>query len=180
MGSGICGRAIVALGVACEVGLAAKARSKTAILKIISDEKVAGADERAAEATKKANEAALELERLRCPRILNNEQLYRVAGKLKPFASLIFNASVNPGNPEFVHCLRSIEIALMVAGWKQVDWDGPGTKVNRQSVGLPAFGSNSSVSNVAIFFLVDEDSPKTLVATAVAMSLVNIAVGTKT
>jgi hypothetical protein len=138
-----------------------------------SDEKVSEANERAAEANQKAQEAALELARFKAPRILNNEQLYRMADKLKPFAPLIFDASVNPGNPEYVHCLRSIEIALMVAGWKQVDWDGPGTRENRQSVGLPAFGSNSSVSNVAISFLVGNDSPKTLVATAAAMALVN-------
>jgi hypothetical protein len=164
---------LVAAGVATEILFAARARSKAEARKLLSDSKVAEANERAAEANRKAEEAALELARFKAPRILNNEQLYRVADKLKPFAPLIFDASVNPGNPEYVHCLRSIEIALTVAGWKQAGWDGPGTRVNRQSVGLPAFGSNSSVSNVAISFLVDNDSPKTLISTAAAMALVD-------
>jgi hypothetical protein len=145
---------LVAAGVATEILFAARARSKAEARKLLSDSKVAEANERAAEANRKAEEAALELAKFKAPRIFSNEQLYRVAGNLKQFAPLIFDASVNPGNPEFVHCLRSIELALMVAGWKQVDWEGAGPKISRQSVGLPAIGSNSSVSNVAIFFLV--------------------------
>ena len=89
---------------------------------------------------------------------------------MKAFAGMEFDASVNPGDPEFIGCLRYIEIALMLADWKQQSWDGPYFSLNRSSYGQPTIGLGSSVSNVAIFFLHDDTVSDTRNADA-AMAL---------
>jgi hypothetical protein len=162
---------LVAVGVVVEIRFGQMAGLRHNELRRRSDEKVSEANERAAEAIKKANEAALELERLRSPRSLNRDQLYRAVDKLKQFAPMPFDASVNPGNPEFVSCLRCIEVMLMLADWKQVDWNGSGMSMGRESTGLPRYGMASSVSNVSVFFLVEEDSSMMVAASALADAL---------
>lgn len=162
----------VAIGVAIEIKFGQMAGLRQDEVKRRSDEKVAAANERSAEANARAEEAALELDRFRAPRSLSRDQLYRVVEKVKIFAPLEFDASVNPGDPEFKRCLGFIERALQVAGWTQKSWDGPYFSENRSSVGLPNIGLGASVSNVAIFFLIEEVPPRYAdAATALAGAL---------
>jgi hypothetical protein len=75
--------AFVALGVATEVLYAARARSKAAAIKRRSDEKIAAANERAAEALQKAEEeshARVKLEMNLQPRSVSPEQFHFIQG----------------------------------------------------------------------------------------------------
>jgi hypothetical protein len=109
---------------------------------------------RTAEANQKAQKAALGLARFRSPRSLSRDELYRIAEKMKPFAPMVFEASVNPGDPEYVGCLQFIELALQLAEWEEISWSREPSRM-RGMTGLPSIGIGSSVSNVAVFFLVD-------------------------
>jgi hypothetical protein len=126
--------------------------------RIAGDEQLSKYEARTAEANQRAQEAALELEKFRQPRSLTPAARARVADKIDKFRPLKFSAAVNPGDPEFVQCLRHIELALQEAGWAQVDWEGDGLGADRSSVGLPMIGLNGSVRNVGIFFVLEDSS----------------------
>lgn len=133
--------ALIAIGVWGELKFSHRAREA-------GDAIVAEAEARAAEANLKAREAGLELAKFRAPRSLNREQTERIAGKIKPFAGTSFAGARNPGNPEFESCLRDIEIALHMAGWKEVDWHvSPGRS---RAAGLTTIGTDASVWDVSI------------------------------
>jgi hypothetical protein len=90
---------LIALGVACEVGFAAKARSKTEALKLLSDEKVAEAritaalaNERAAVSEKEAAEArerTAAIEKLTAWRRITPKQHMQIVDTLREHAPLI-------------------------------------------------------------------------------------------
>lgn len=162
---------IIAAGVGLEIHFGHRVGAASMDLQRISDEKIAEAEARAAEANQKAQEASLELARFRAPRMLTREQMDRVSDQVKEFAPLIFDAAVNPGDPEFRGCLRFIELVLGKAGWTQIDWVGSGEIGNRKSIGLPNFGLGASVRNVVIGFFVDESSTYIRPATTLADAL---------
>jgi hypothetical protein len=161
---------LIAIGLIVEYIVILRAIVATGESNRQSDQKVADANARAQEANLKANEAVLELARFRAPRSLFTEQVYRIADKMKEFSPIEFDASINPGDPEFKLCLSFIEWALRLAGWKQQSWDGTGSE-NRDLLGLPAIGLGGSVSNVAIFFTGEKDSRNEGAARALADAL---------
>jgi hypothetical protein len=151
--------ASIALGIVGEVLFSRlDARIQTE-LRSRSNKELAAAVQSAARANERAAEAQLQLANFRSARTLTRDQMYRIAEKMKPFAPLTFDAAANPGSAECVQCLRFIEVALGLAGWKQRDFHAPGLKEDRRTVGLPTIGLQGSVSNVAIFFLVDDSEP---------------------
>jgi hypothetical protein len=133
--------ALIAIGVWGELKFSHRAREA-------GDAIVAEAEARAAEATQKAQEAALQLATFRAPRSLNREQTERIAGKMKAFTGTQFAGARSPGNPEFESCLRDIEVALQMAGWTEIDWHV--STARSRAAGLTAIGTDVSVWDVSI------------------------------
>ncbi len=133
--------ALIAIGVWGELKFSHRAREA-------GDAIVAEAEARGAEATLKAQEVVLELAKFRAPRTLNREQTERIAGKIKQYTGAQFAGARNPGNPEFKSCLRDIEIALHMAGWKEIDWHVSAGRP--RAAGLTTIGTDVSVWNVSI------------------------------
>jgi hypothetical protein len=143
---------LVAIGVAFEIIFSRIAGLRQNELKRRSDERVAAANARAEEANQKAQEAALDLAKYRTPRYLTHEQLYRIAEKLKPFGeSMMQYACASVGlDPEHITFLQFIEAALLIANWREIDWQWSlGTT---RGAGRTTIGTGVSVSNVFITF----------------------------
>jgi hypothetical protein len=135
------------LGVACEVGFAARARSKTEALKLLSDTKVseaktsaAQAIERAAKLEKEAAEArerTAEIEKLTAWRRIRPEQYRQIVEGIRGSApSLDVLIQHELSDPEAFSYAREIALMLMDAGVEKV-----------------RFGSNSFLSS-AVFGLI--------------------------
>lgn len=100
-------------------------------------EKIALAEQRAAEAEQKAGklnlavadanartaEAYRELSELTTPRTLTPDLRARLADKMKPFAGTQFDVALNP-DTETRTLLLQLEDALAAAGWQELDWAG--------------------------------------------------------
>lgn len=82
------------------------------------------ANERAAAATQKAEEARLELEKLKMPRLLSAEQQARIVGKLKSFG-VPYSMALQP-DPEPIALANQIEATLNASGWKRQKWEDKG------------------------------------------------------
>jgi hypothetical protein len=80
----------------------------------------------------------LELIRIKTPRSLSPEQIEKFVSTLKPFAGVQFDCAVNPGDAESANFLSIMEVVLIDAGWKQVDWDGGDIVATRP--GKPTWG----------------------------------------
>ncbi len=78
---------------------------------------IAEANERAANADKKAAEAQLELAKFKAPRTLTDEQRERITRKLKPFLSTTFEVVTYSGEPEPITFSNVIVETLVKAGW---------------------------------------------------------------
>jgi hypothetical protein len=78
-----------------------------------------------AEANARASQSQLALERFKQPRLLSEQQLSTIAGKLKQFAGTRFDAAVLPGDPEAIIFLSFITATLESAGWIWVEWNPP-------------------------------------------------------
>ncbi len=141
--------ALVAIGVGAELIFARMASLRQNESKRRSDARAAEAERRAAEANQKAQEAALELAKYREPRRFTQEQLYRIAEKLKPHGPYMQYACASVGmDPEHIGFLQSIETALSVAEWREIDWQW-GIGMTR-GAGRTSIGTSVSVSNVFI------------------------------
>jgi len=86
----------------------------------------AEADARAAQATQKAVEAQLALEKFKQPRLLQETRIQSIAEKLAKFAGMRFDAAVVPGDPEAIIFLSHLTTVLEVAKWTWVPWAPPG------------------------------------------------------
>jgi hypothetical protein len=82
----------------------------------------AAADARAAEASQKAAEAQLALEKFKAPRTISPDDHNRLVAALKPFAGIEFDAATNVQDNEQIHLLLAILDILVAADWKQIDW----------------------------------------------------------
>lgn len=77
--------------------------------------------ERTALAEKAASDAALDLARLKQPRVLKKEQQERIASKASQFSGTEFDvAASNTSEP--LNLVKQIEESLVAAHWKEVDW----------------------------------------------------------
>jgi hypothetical protein len=106
----------IAAGVYGEIRFGRKADAVGETLQQISNEKVAEANARAAEASQKVQEAMLALARLTTPRTLTPERRERMTEVLKSFAGTPFDFAVQP-EPEPVALMDQIADALVAAGW---------------------------------------------------------------
>jgi len=84
----------------------------------------AEANKIAAEATERANNAALELAKYRAPRRIAESQIEKLASKLLAFGGIEFEIGVPNGNREAEILAEQIERVLLAAAWKPVDWKG--------------------------------------------------------
>jgi hypothetical protein len=152
--------ALIVFGVAGEVWFANRAR-------MAGDKQLAQFRMRTAEANQTAQEAILELARFREPRTFTNEQMYRIAEKLKPYAGIQFAGATTGRDPEHRDFLQYIEVALMLAGWKEIDWN-TSVSIGRSS-GRTSIGANVSVSDILIttpLSLMGSDVEKAVLALA--------------
>ena len=92
---------VVIAGVWIEEAASSQAEDATEELQRLSDEEIARSTERVAEASQKAEEASLELAKYREPRVLNQEQIDRIAAKLREFPGVQFASGVASMDPEF-------------------------------------------------------------------------------
>jgi hypothetical protein len=86
-----------------------------------ANEEISKANMGAAEATARALEAQVALEKLRTPRALDANKQSRIAEKIKPFAGVPFDVALQP-DPEPIGLLSQIISALEAGGWKQRNW----------------------------------------------------------
>jgi hypothetical protein len=128
---------------------------------------IAGANERAAEATKKAQEASLELAKFKAPRALTQEQRGRIADKLKQFSGTEYDIAISENDPEILDFVSLVEIVLSTAEWTELDWKGTGEGLIRGR-GKPIIRLGASVKNVVIG--VNENQPRKLMESAQALS----------
>jgi hypothetical protein len=73
-----------------------------------------------AEARERANEAELELAKIKTPRMLTTEAQRRVAAKLQRFAGQEFAGQVAPGSDDARPLWETLAKALTAAGWVRV------------------------------------------------------------
>lgn len=141
---------IIAAGVFGEDHFAHKSGEAATRLQQISDEKVATAEARAAEADQKAQEAILELARLKARRDLTQKQRGRVVDKLKKFSGTEYDISINSIDPEILNFVFIVELILSTAGWTELGWQGPlGVQVLTRE-GQPSIAISASVTHVMI------------------------------
>jgi len=95
------------------------------------------------EARERANEAELELARLKTPRMLTPEQQRRVAAKLEKFAGQEFEGQVAPGSEDARPLLEALDKALSAAQWVRVPPSG--LAVGDPPAGVP-LAPNSGVT----------------------------------
>jgi len=84
-----------------------------------------------ADANVRANEARLELEKFRAPRVLFPSQQVRITEKLKPFAGVQFDGACTNLDPEIDLLFTAIEESLDAAGWKGISYVGGGQLFGR-------------------------------------------------
>jgi hypothetical protein len=77
--------------------------------------------ERTALAEKAASDAALDLARLKQPRILKNEQRERIVSKVSRFPGTEFDVAAS-NSSEPLNLVMQIEESLVAAHWKEIDW----------------------------------------------------------
>jgi hypothetical protein len=152
---------LIVLGVWGEVFFGNRAR-------IAADGQLEEYRARTAEANQRAQEATLELAKYRAPRRFTQEQLYRIAEKLKPFAaSGMQYACASVGmDPEHIGFLQAIEAMLLVADWREIDWQWSSGVA--RGAGRTTIGTDISVSNVFITFPLENRA-----VTAAAVALMN-------
>jgi hypothetical protein len=127
-------------------------RNDTARLTTQGDEAraaIAGANERAAEATQKAQEASLELAKFKAPRVLTEEQRGRIVDKLKQFSGTEYDIAISDSEPEILSLVFAMELVLSTAGWTELDWQGTGQALIRGGK-QPLIRLGASVTNVLI------------------------------
>jgi hypothetical protein len=73
-----------------------------------------------AEARERADEAELELAKIKTPRMLTTEAQQRVAAKLRQFAGQEFAGQVAPGSDDARPLWETLDKALTAAGWVRV------------------------------------------------------------
>jgi hypothetical protein len=96
----------------------------------------------AAEANKRAAEAALELERFKAPRTLPNEQQQHVASRVRQFVGQEYTAVLVPGSFDAPILWTDLDKALTSAGWSRMPPAGLATGQPPAGVALvPASGS---------------------------------------
>jgi hypothetical protein len=135
--------------------------------RIAGDSQLAQYEARTAEANQRAQEAALELAKFREPRVLGQEQMYRIAEKLKKHVGIQFAGATSGRNPEYLTFLQFIETSLMLANWQEINWH-----VSRgvtRAAGKTVIGTDVSVSNVLITFPMDAMG-KAMEAAAIALA----------
>jgi hypothetical protein len=129
---------------------------------------IAGANERAAEANQKAQEASLELAKFKAPRVLNEEQRGRIVDKLKPqFSGTEYDITIIDSEPEILNLVFAIELVLSTAEWTELDWKGTGEALIRAGK-QPLIRLGVSIANVVIGVQVNQ--PPKLFEAALALS----------
>ena len=134
-----------------------------------ANEEISKANKVAALATQKANEAALELEKFKAPRVLSPEQIDRIAEKLKQFSGVPYEVATATRDPEFDMCISFIETALGKAGWIGIGWRGD-PDGDMRGVGRATIGRDVSATNVMIAISPGKTTPPLALAAAKALA----------
>jgi hypothetical protein len=121
----------------------------------------------AAEATARALEAQLALEKFKAPRTLTLEQRARIVDKLKQFSGTEYDIAISDSEPEILGLVLTIEVVLSTAGWTELDWKGAGQALIRGG-NQPLIRLGASVTNV--FIGAHTGSPAKLFEFALALS----------
>jgi hypothetical protein len=128
---------------------------------------VASANEKAAQATARALEAQLALEKFKAPRTLTPEQRDRIVDKLKQFSGTEYDITISEYEPEILDFVLTLELVLSTAGWTELDWKGTGEALIRGGE-KALIREGVAVTNVLIG--VQTDQPPELFKFALALS----------
>jgi hypothetical protein len=120
-----------------------------------------------AEARERANEAELELAKIKTPRILTTEAQRRVAAKLQRFAGQEFAGQVAPGSDDARPLWETLDKALTAAGWVRVP--PIGLAVGDPPAGVPLL-PNSGVTVFVAASRANEFAPIAQLLAAALMS----------
>lgn len=160
---------VIAVGVFGEDHFAHRAGEVGLRLQQISDEKVAEAGARAAEAERKAAEATLELAKFRSARSLDHAQTERFIEKARVFEGTTFQCGIGSVNSDqFALALHLID-ALRKAGWKSSNW--PMGQAISSFFGSTIGTGVGPVSNVVIGFSRNASKSLRTTATVIAEAL---------
>jgi hypothetical protein len=144
---------------------AAKTEADLRVLKV--EQTVADSKKATAEATARAAEAQLALEKFKSPRTLTPEQRGRIVDKLKQFSGTEYDITVSSIDPEILDFVLTLELVLSTAEWVELDWKGNAEKLIRGGK-QPLIREGVSVTNVVIG--VQLDQPPKLFEFALALS----------
>lgn len=156
--------ALIGVGLVVEYIVILRAIVASGEAQRLSDEKVAEATAQAAEATaqaaeanaraseadQKAQEAILELARLTASRVLTQEQRGRIVENLKQFSGTEYDIAISSSDPEILDFVFLVEVALSMAEWAELDWQGPLDATCLVREGMPLVRLGASVTNVVI------------------------------
>lgn len=137
---------LIALGVYCEIHFGRRVKTAAEELQRLSDEKIAEAEARASEANQKAQEAALALAELKAPRMLTPEQRGRIGEKLKRFSGTEYDIAISLSEPEILDFVFLVEVALSMAEWIELDWQGTGEGLIREGSPIGLGGEPAAIS----------------------------------
>jgi hypothetical protein len=134
-----------------------------------------------AEANARASEAQLALEKFKAPRHLSGEQWASICEKIRAFGPQQFDLAANNSDPEAQRMANSILFHLgTVAGWRQIDWKQHGAMVLKWSIPqLADWGINTMTIGVEIQVVPKERERFAPVAKALAEALTAEGVETK-
>jgi hypothetical protein len=110
----------------------------------------AGEEARAAasEANARASEAALQLEKFRAPRTLNDEQLQRIVSRVREFAGQEYRAVLTAGGFDVRNVWIALNKALTTAGWSRMP--PPGVAFGEPPAGIAAGSQSGIVVAIAV------------------------------
>jgi hypothetical protein len=100
------------------------------------------ANNAAAEANARAEEAALALEKFKAPRSISVELRNRIVEQMKQFAPQEYTGRVSAGSDDAWDLWREISLALELSGWKSVPPIPP--------IGQPPYGPSATVTSAAM------------------------------
>ena len=107
-------------------------------------ERVAGLQREVQTARAEQSSLAMELTKLKTPRALNQDQQWRIAEKLKPFAGTPYSLALQPDR-ESVGLMDQLIATLTSAGWIRHPWQGGGR------INFKRSGQQDIIAGVAIF-----------------------------
>jgi len=172
---GVLANGAIGLGLLVEYLVIGKVIDATKEAERASNERIAGIEERAAEANARASEAQLALEKYKARRHLTQDQWLRIVARISEYGPQQFDMAVNNADPEAQRIATSIFHHLWtLAKWHPIHWVQPGVMVVQwEPPGgpIPNWGINTMTFGVVVQIIPSERGQFVGVASALVIAL---------